>query len=62
MFKKKRMVKKKKANILPKEMSKKNGSKCKIEFKKRVKSFECSWYGHLRNKCHNFKRNKEKSL
>jgi hypothetical protein len=43
-------------------MSKKNGSKCKIESKKRVKSFECSWYGHLKNKCHNFKRNKEKGL
>jgi hypothetical protein len=39
-----------------------NGSTGKIESKKRIKCFEWLGYGHLRNKCHNFKRNKGKAL
>ena len=40
---KKFMFKKKKRQIFcKKKISQKNGSKCKLESKKRVKSFECS--------------------
>jgi len=52
------MVKIKKAKHLPKERS----QKMKVKVKLNLKYLECLGYGHLRNECSDFKRNKGKAL
>jgi hypothetical protein len=62
MFKKKKINKGEKVNDFIKRNESENESKIKTESREIVKCFECLGYGHLRNECPNFKRNKEKLL
>jgi len=62
MFKKKKINKGEKVNDFIKINESDNESKIKTESRKIVKCFECLGYGHLRNECPNFKRNKGKAL
>jgi hypothetical protein len=62
MFKKKKINKGEKVNDFIKRNESENESKIKTESREIVKCFECLGYGHLRNECPNFKRNKGKAL
>jgi hypothetical protein len=61
VYKKNNGKDKKKGKDYSKRNESENCSEDKIEYMKRVKCFECSLYGLLRNECSSFKRNKKKS-